>query len=295
MSLEIYKPIFIIGCGRSGTTMFQNMFSYHPELAWFSTLTNLFPRAPQLARFSRLLDITVLSPLVGQRSKISIRPSEAHRIWRRCFSEFPVPGRPLTDRDVTEECKRRIDNTVLSHLIHQKKKRFVTKYTGWSRIGYLNEIFPDSLFIHILRDGRAVVSSHLQKKWWPAPNEIEKWQSQRWRREWLKEYEESHCSPIVLAAIIWKLVTEEIRKSANIVGKNRFIEVRYEEIVTEPIETMKGVTNFCELEWKQDFESRLKSFSLQNRNYKWKKFLTAEEKGLLCPVLDDHLTRLGYL
>ncbi len=36
--MEIYKPIFIVGVPRSGTTLLYDLMAYHPDLAFFSQL-----------------------------------------------------------------------------------------------------------------------------------------------------------------------------------------------------------------------------------------------------------------
>jgi len=40
----------------------------------------------------------------------------------------------------------------------QKKPVFIHKYTGWSRIAFFKEIFPEARFVHVIRDGRAVAA-----------------------------------------------------------------------------------------------------------------------------------------
>ena len=47
-------PIFMVGCGRSGTTALYEGLARHPQLAWFSTWTDR-ARGPELAVFNRLL------------------------------------------------------------------------------------------------------------------------------------------------------------------------------------------------------------------------------------------------
>lgn len=224
MSQQIYKPIFIIGTGRSGTTLFSQLLSYHPDLAWFSNLTNRFPKLPKLAKFSSMLDIPILGNLLKNKKFIP-KPDEAYNIWRLCFPGFVSPTRPLTEEDVTNKAKSAIRRMVELHLTYQGKTRFITKYTGWSRIRYLNEIFPDSLFIHVLRDGRAVANSMLNVSWWTGWNGPNNWQWGELPSEWRKEWEESNRSFIVLAAIQWKLLVQEIYESKEVLDKDRFLEV----------------------------------------------------------------------
>ena len=42
------KPIIVFGTGRSGTTVFHQMLSEHPQLTWLSELVNQYPSKPIL-------------------------------------------------------------------------------------------------------------------------------------------------------------------------------------------------------------------------------------------------------
>ncbi len=43
MSFEIHKPIFVVGTGRSGSTVFFDIFTKHPRVAWLSSLADRYP------------------------------------------------------------------------------------------------------------------------------------------------------------------------------------------------------------------------------------------------------------
>ena len=42
------SPLFIIGTGRCGSTVFHELFAHHPQLSWFTRMVNLFPDRPHL-------------------------------------------------------------------------------------------------------------------------------------------------------------------------------------------------------------------------------------------------------
>jgi hypothetical protein len=42
------NPIIVFGTGRSGTTVFHQMLSEHPQLTWLSELINKYPNKPIL-------------------------------------------------------------------------------------------------------------------------------------------------------------------------------------------------------------------------------------------------------
>jgi len=52
----IERPIFVIGTGRSGTTLFFHLLALHPDLAWFSNFGNRWYRHAWPALLSRIRD-----------------------------------------------------------------------------------------------------------------------------------------------------------------------------------------------------------------------------------------------
>ena len=294
MKTKIYKPIFLIGTGRSGTTLAYDLLSHHPDLAWFSNLTSFFPRHPRLAKLSVWLN-SPLSVLMPAKIKSLLGPSEAWSIWRMCYGGFPQPFRPLAREDVTNRARSRIRKAVEAHLRYQNKPRFLTKYTGWSRVGFIDAVFPDALFIHVLRDGRAVANSLMNVDFWHGWGGPEGWRGGALPEKFEKEWMSANRSFVVLVAIQWKILIRELQKSREIVGDGRFLEIKYEDIVREPAATLKQVTEFCELGERREFEKYLTTRRLKNANYKWETDLTEEQKELLNACLHDELKRLNYI
>ncbi|NIW23749.1 MAG: sulfotransferase, partial [Gammaproteobacteria bacterium] len=56
-NLAIEPPFFIVGSGRSGSSILYQLLAVHPQLCWVSRLTDRFPWAPWLSRAHRLLDL----------------------------------------------------------------------------------------------------------------------------------------------------------------------------------------------------------------------------------------------
>ena len=76
--MKIEKPIFIIGIGRSGSSIFYNMFSKHPDLAWMSKLCNKYP---QKLTLNKLLMKMIDYPGVGNYLKRRANPVECYDFW----------------------------------------------------------------------------------------------------------------------------------------------------------------------------------------------------------------------
>ena len=159
-------PLFIVGCGRSGTTIVYELLCEHPDLAWFSNYAERWPAFPPLEALSKLRDIGAIrrSP-----SRFVPLPVEGHALWdRRGPQDARHRNAPLTAADVDAEHAQRMGDLVAAHVKYHPGRRFINKNTRNSRrVLYLDAIFPDALFLHVIRDPRAVVASLLAVHWWP--------------------------------------------------------------------------------------------------------------------------------
>lgn len=287
---QITKPIFIIGTGRCGSTMFHKLFAYHPQLAWLTWFCDRFPMSP---RYNRWHMRSINLPIIGNYLTKKIYPGECWRFWDYYCRGFSTPYRDLGEEDITENGKKKITK-VLGEIITHKRNRLLIKLTGWSRIGYIKEIFPDAKFIHIIRDGRAVANSLINVDFWRG------WQGpQNWRwglldaeqmNEW-KKYEESF---VILAAMEWKILIQSVEKAKAQLDVSQFLELKYEDIISNPVSSFKQVCNFCELEWSNKFQKQIEKRKLETMNYKWKENLPLHQQEMLNEYLRDYLKKYNY-
>ncbi|CAA9252624.1 MAG: hypothetical protein AVDCRST_MAG93-1827, partial [uncultured Chloroflexia bacterium] len=78
-------------------------------------------------------------------------------------------------------------------------------------------------------------------------------------------------------------------------GKERFLEIRYENLCSDPVGQFRKVTQFCELKWTVGFERQLGKYQPKNTNDKFKYDLTAAQQRDLEEVLGPYLMRYGYI
>lgn len=291
------KPIFIVGAGRSGSTIFHEMFCQHAQVAWISKLCDVFPKQ---AGLNNLLLESLDTILVGQMVQNLIiqpqliKPSEAYGFWEYHCPGFTRPCRDLTAEDVTHQ-KRKAIQQALSNLLTAQRQRLLVKITGWSRMGFLEEIFADAKFIHVVRDGRAVVNSILQVDWW------EGWQGPQNARgggllpSQLEQWERYDRSFVALAAIEFNILMDAMQAAKAMIKPENFLEIRYEDLCENPVGIFKQTIDFCELEWQPQFEQSIQAFSLRNTNYKWQKDLTPKQQEILETLLTPYLKFYNYL
>jgi hypothetical protein len=288
--MEVRQPIFIVGAGRSGSTVVQTILARHPHLAWLTIVGKRYPHKPAWHR--HLLD-AIDAPILGPMIADSLAPSEIFDYWDHYAKGFRRTCRNLTAEDVTVQTSRNI-RRALAELLTERRSRLVAKATGWSRMGYLREIFPDAKFIHVLRDGRAVANSFMNVDWWLG------WQGpQNWRYGELSpalaaEWERSGRSFVALAAIQWKIIIASMEEGRRQVAEENFLELRYEDLCADPTASMQRVTRFAGLEWTPDFAASVARQSLRSMNDRWRTELTPAQQQVLQASLAETLERCGY-
>ena len=196
---------------------------------------------------------------------------------------------------MTPRVKKQV-RSVIERMLTPQRSRLLVKLTGWSRIGFLNEIFEDAKFIHIVRDGRAVASSLLhinawQWRGWYGPYS---WRYGPLSPEDQATWEASDRSFVALAGLQWRIHTRAIEAARQALDPSRFLEVRYEPFCEDPLGTCRRVVEFAELEPSEAFEQHVKSSLIEDRISRWRTDLSAEQQVLLTDLLLEDLQRYGY-
>ena len=263
------KPILIIGAPGTGTTLLYQSLCSHRDLAY---ITHNMLRAG-IRKHGRLVGdrrkaLFILQNLI-HRDPASTLPHEADAFWMTYFGYYDY----RTENDYTEEMAAYFRKKVLQVQNLWGRSRFVNKNLQNSfRVRLLNSIFPDAKFIHIIRDGRAVAFSILNKieiagdrfaLFYIGFKDIlgDKYQNER--------------SELYNYGLAW---AEFVRKGreASVAAQGRYYEVRYENLVTEPHKELRKIVDFCELNWYSEFEQKIPY--TQNMSEKWKHKANNEQR-----------------
>jgi hypothetical protein len=270
MQNSITQPVFVIGTGRCGLTPMMDLVSYHEAFAWPSYYFNRRPTQLSLSRLSRLVELPLIR---GSRLKYRKFPrhDEAFPFWQALYPGFARPFRDLAAADVTPPVRKKFEQAVHAILKYQRKPRFIAEYSGWSRIEFIREIFPDAKFIHIVRDGRAVANSLINVHYWRG------WHgTQQWR---------------------WGMLPEEMQ----LLPPADVHVVRYEDMVSEPLAAADAAIRFCGLDPETvPFRQHLRSVRIVNANQQtfrippWESSVTAAQKQMLTELLEPELRQFNY-
>jgi len=297
------KPVFVIGVPRSGTTIIYEALCRHELLGWLANYSEMLPAFPAMNLLRRILDNRFISVYGHKKQHDTVvpgnrylpQPDEAYAFWnhyaRTGFSKDYLGGMAASREEI-----ERVRAAVLKTVRYQGRKRFSAKLTGPGRISYLSSIFPDAVFIHVIRDGRAVVNSLLRVAFWKQGGGLER---PYWRNgfpdEFRGEWENTGKQATVLAALQWRNIIEQSRKEAESLRENQYYEVRYEDWVNDPVVASAGLLDCCGLPASAGVERYIRSTQkVRNMNSRASKVTDAGEQAVAWQAMQPLLGELGY-
>lgn len=223
-TLPLDRPVFIVGDGRSGTTLMRSMLSAHPRLA-------VTPETQYLARAAAAGDLTTGTPRSFDefwRDYIS---------WVR-FEDLgvdPADCMALVDRQGRRSFETVFAAVLAAYLHRVGKARVGEKSPGHVRyLEVLFRWFPDAQVIVLRRDPRAVVASKMRTPW--VADQI--------RPPSLRTgvISTSRWHAFVAQVENWAEIYEEILPAWR--DHPRVLTVDYEELVLRPEEQVRAVCDF---------------------------------------------------
>jgi hypothetical protein len=133
-------------------------------------------------------------------------------------------------------------------------RRFAEK-TPWNAflLPFLARTFPGLQVIHIIRDGRDVAASHIQKPWLRADSAMSGKREPGgylygpWAQWWVPETERVafESGPDVLRmSMAWRLFVDAALRDGPSLGVEHYLELRYESLVTQPATEGERVLDF---------------------------------------------------
>jgi hypothetical protein len=275
------RPVIIGGCGSSGTSLLRKMFDAHRNFACGPEIS-LFDR-PQFFKtdINELYEI-FLKQKVDALERDLIYPIVT-QFGSYCGLFVANAGKNYHNLATIKELFEMSSNT--KHFVNLFFSNFAAQQgkIRWAEKTPNNvfcireslKFFPDAKFIHVIRDGRDVVLSLMEKRNFNPLSAIFRW----------------------LAAV---------EAGLRYRGNPRYYEVRYEDLVTDPESTLTDMMGFLDEEFDPDMMDYWKKGDVNPHGYgttpvftksigKWKK---VDPNSLIMQQLDlmlrDKLEKLGY-
>lgn len=239
------------------------------------------------------------------------RPSEAHEVWEA--DHHPAlrkwSSNVLAASDVTPRAAARIRRTFF--LVAGPRRRLLDKTPRNAlRIGFVDAVFPDAVYVFLVRDGRDNVNS-LINAWrspryrtyeLPEPHSIPGTDPRWWKFILYPGWRADDRGPLeVVCAKQWRIANEHIEAAAERLGSSRCTRVRHEDLVERPVEEIARLMSFLDLPFEDDVRARAEAVKTTPVNAltppargKWRRENPREVErvlDLIAPINE----RLGYV
>jgi hypothetical protein len=240
-------PIFILGHWRTGTTFLHNLFAADPTLGYVTTAQSTFPRMSVvwgglarslLSHFgpaTRPMDDMPFGPDLPQEEEIGIANLTRHSWFHAIY--FPHRTLELFDRYVTFETatdgevegwRRAFTLMVEKATLLAGGRRLVLKSPpNTARIPLLLDVFPNAKFVHIDRDPYAVFASSVDLHRRVGAHLSLEGVDDRQIRQHVGE--------------LYRRMTRRYRETRGLIPPGNLVELRYEDLVDDPLRTMEQV------------------------------------------------------
>lgn len=213
---KLDRPVFIIGAPRSGTSLLYSVLRSAPVFAHW--------------------------------------PGEAHEVWEADYHPAlrDWESNALTEADVDAKAAARIRRAFF--LVAGSRRRLIDKTPRNAlRVSFVDAIFPDALYVHLVRDGRENVNS-LINAWRTARyrtyrlrHSIEGVDPEWWKFVLYPGWQQDASGPLeVVCARQWASSNELALRELDAVG-DRAVRVRYEDLVDAPEAEVQRVLEFLDV------------------------------------------------
>jgi hypothetical protein len=268
---KINTPIFIIGVGRSGTTLLQSMLNAHHQIA-FMAETHFIKNYLAKSRY--------------------IKKKYKHKLLAdKSLMKLELDLEELIDSNISVN---RIDlfNLYKDVLKSYKNKRnaILIGDKDPKNIEYLNTIkkfFPDAYIIHIIRDPRDVVLSRLKAEWSKNRGLLinaltYEFQIIKGKQEGLEMFCDKYYE------VSYENLLNDSEKSLQLITK--FLSVEYDEKMVNYIGTNKNIIKGEELKWKSNCFKPV----IKNNFNKWKQGMSLKEIETVQIICEKSMNLNGY-
>jgi hypothetical protein len=266
-------PLLILGVSRSGTTLLRVMLDRNSRLA--------------------VPDESFFVPLLADRHLRRVDADEFVDDVRRLrtVEEWGVPLDKLRAR-LTDgmPIARAIAAIYEVYAAEQGKPRWGDKTPMYMRhLPLLERLFPAAQYVHLIRDGRDAALSFLRMP------------SGTFTRTW------AHPDSAAEFACLWRTEVSGARELGRRVGPTRYLEVRYEDLVAGPEDTVRRICDFANLPYEPSMLDYAGAIDVSGKPHQqrllqpltprardWRTQLSAGDVRAFESIAGDLLRDLGY-
>ncbi|MGQ0744844.1 MAG: sulfotransferase [Acidimicrobiales bacterium] len=267
-----------VGCGRSGTTLVRAIFDSHSQLAVTHHAQFLVSMGRRRRYYEGRTGLDTARFVTDLTASHRFAHTQLDPAEIRAAFTRPVPDLPTALRQV-----------LAMYAASQGKRRWADKTPGHvTRVELLASMFPEARFVHIIRDGRNSWVGYRDRGFGPKT--------------------------VADAAFNWRGRVGRGRRAGLALGPGRYLEVRYEDLVSDPAGALAPVCQFLDLAFepgmldyhqraetvlaglapadRQDFENLFRPLTKGMRD--WRTEMSGSEQATFDAIAGDLLGQLGY-
>lgn len=278
--------VILAGAGRSGTTILKDVLSKHKDVDSFEFEMNaLWKMGNEKITHDRL-----------------------------CISDLKTANIISIKKFISQASNK------------ANSKIFIDKtVANVMRLHFISELLPDSKIIYLERDGRAVAVS--ASKRWEAKEKnsyylrkilampfnvkisiifsklksflspfFKKSHDSTWGALW-PNYQVSikDRSTIEKCALQWNESVSIARNDLKLIDSKRYIKVKYENIIKDPIQEIKKIMEFLELDFYTSFQNDLSNIFHKEKGEAWRSNIDKKDIEKIENIQKSTLLELGYI
>lgn len=269
------KPIFLVGCPRSGTTLLASRINLHSQIS--VTPESHFFEILNRKAFFKILKYPITEKKL--RAFFSLKR----------IKDFGIEYDDFVDKfKKTEQTCFDVFDILMQLYLSKSKKNYWCEKTP-QNLRYLKNIYdfyPTAKIICIIRDGRDVALSLSRAPWRERNLGIPCLEWNDYARDFFDaqtHYSEKNFFSLKFEDLI-QTPEKELRKLC------RFLEIDFEAEMLNPPKTIPDLVPAWEMDWKGNV---VKHFD-NNAVGRWKSTTNSFQKKLMNSIMKSNLMKLGY-
>lgn len=270
------RPVFIIACPRSGTSLLFETLAQSPDL-W----------------------------TIGQESHVVIEGIQKLQASRRGWD-----SNRLTAEDADPETVRLLTEGFVARLRNRDGQRPAAGAVGLRflektprnclRVPFLAAAFPDAFFLHLYRDPRETISSMLDAwrshRFVTFPN-LPGWQGPPWSMLLVPGWRELAGKGLAeIVARQWSTATDQLLDDLTALSPDRWCVASYDRLISEPQAEIQRLCELIGVDWDRRLSAPLPlSRTILNspETEKWRH--NSEELAAVMPMIAETVQRARAL
>lgn len=260
-------PVLLLGQASSGTSIAGALLREHLRIAFGTESQFIFHYAKALPRYGDLRVEANLRRLLGdvlqerwfERGRKFGYVAEESQIWRAI---------------ATPTLRGVLDAVFGDFALQLGMQRWGDKSPEYLHdLPRLRDLFPDAKYVHLVRDGRDVTLSHLGRHWGPKS--------------------------VFCGAMEWSQRVRWVRQFAHTIPAGQFLEIRYEDLLRQPLEALDRLIPFLGIEglsaaMRQELADRFARDVKADNMEKWPTRFSDRQRATFDALAGDELAAYGY-